>query len=117
MRSSRPARDGGFTLMEVVLAMTSLAMLTAIVYAAFHLGTRALEKGQAAVVTEQRLRVASDVLTRQIKSIVAYPARNDDDGSFYYFRGSPSRMSFVTAAGLQGGGGLVEVTYTVEDGP
>jgi general secretion pathway protein J len=114
--SSRARRAAGFTLLEVVLAMTSLAMLTAIVYGAFHLGTRAVEHGQAAVVTAQRLRVASDVLVRQLKSAVAYPARNDD-GPFWYFKGNQNTMQFVTAAGLQGGGGQVEVTYSIEDGP
>jgi hypothetical protein len=97
--------------------MTSLAMLTAIIYGAFHLGTRVLEKGQNAVVESQRLRATSDVLVRQLKSMVAYPARNQDDGAFWYFKGGPSSMQFVTAAGLQGGGGLVEVTYTIDDGP
>jgi len=114
---SRARSAAGFTLLEVVLAMTSLAMLTAIVYGAFHLGTRAVERGQASVVTAQRLRVASDVLVRQLKSAVAYPARNGDE-PFWYFRGNQNTMHFVTAAGLQGGGGqLVEVTYSIEDGP
>jgi general secretion pathway protein J len=117
MSTPRLPRNAGFTLLEVVLAMTSLAMLTAIVYGAFHLGTRALEKGTNAVIVAQRLRAANDVLIRQLKSIVAYPARNDDEGSFWYFRGSPTTMQFVTAAGLQGGGSLVEVTYSIEDGP
>jgi hypothetical protein len=115
--TSRAPHAAGFTLLEVVLAMTSLAMLTAIIYGAFHLGTRALEKGQNAVVESQRLRATSDVLVRQVKSMVAYPARNQEDGAFWYFRGSPTSMQFVTAAGLQGGGGLVEVTYTIDDGP
>jgi Tfp pilus assembly protein PilE len=117
MKSSRAPHAAGFTLLEVVLAMTSLAMLTAIVYGAFHLGTRVLEKGQNAVVEAQRLRATSDVLVRQLKSTVAYPARNEEDGAFWYFRGGPSSMQFVTAAGLQGGGGMVEVTYTIDDGP
>ena len=41
-------------MLEVVLAMTLLAMVTAIIYAAFHLGIRAVEKGQMAVVSAQR---------------------------------------------------------------
>ena len=117
MRTSCGRRSAGFTLLEVMLAMTSLAMLTAIVYGAFHLGTRALEKGQNAVVEAQRLRAANDVLVRQVKSIVAYPARNEDEGAFWFFKGNATTMQFVTAAGLQGGGGLVEATYTIDEGP
>ena len=50
--SRRPSDPrAGFTLLEVVLAMTSLVMVTAICYAAFHLGMRAVERGEVAVVT------------------------------------------------------------------
>jgi general secretion pathway protein J len=114
-RSARSA--AGFTLLEVVLAMTLLAMVTAICYAAFHLGVRAVEKGEVVVVAAQRLRVASDVLIRQIKSAVPYPARNADEDVYPYFVGSSSAMTFITAAGLTGGGGLTRVTYRFEDAP
>jgi general secretion pathway protein J len=111
------ARQRGFTLLEVVLAMVALALLTAICYAAFHLGMRAVERGEVAVVTSQRLRVASDILIRQIKSTVAYPARNEDEEVYPYFMGSATSMTFVTAAGLQGGGGLSRVVYQVVENP
>jgi prepilin-type N-terminal cleavage/methylation domain-containing protein len=115
-RTARGARSG-FTLLEVVLAMTSLAMLTAIVYAAFHLGTRAVERGTAAVVTAQRLRAASDVLIRQVKSVDPYCSRNAEDGEYPYFFGDKQSMEFVTAAGQLGGGGLVQVHYRIENDP
>ena len=90
------ARPGGFTLLEVMLAMTVLAMVVAIAYAAFYLGQRAVERGEVAVVTAQRLRVASDVLIRQIKSAVAYPARNRDEEVYPYFVGKTFAMAFST---------------------
>ena len=107
----------GFTLLEVVLAMTALALVTAICYGAFHLGIRAVERGEVAVVTAQRLRAATDILIRQIKSTVAYPARNEDEEVYPYFVGTATSMTFVTAAGLQGGGGLRRVVYQVVDNP
>jgi prepilin-type N-terminal cleavage/methylation domain-containing protein len=107
----------GFTLLEVLLAMTALALVTAICYGAFHLGVRAVERGEVAVVSAQRLRVASDVLTRQIKSTVPYAARNRDEDIYPYFFGTATSMTFITAAGLDGGGGLARVVYQVVDGP
>src|SRR5262249_34079825 len=80
-------------------------------YGAFHLGIRAVERGEVAVVTAQRLRVASDVLIRQIKSTVAYPACNDEEEVYPYFVGTATSMSFISAAGLEGGGGLTRVAY------
>jgi prepilin-type N-terminal cleavage/methylation domain-containing protein len=107
----------GFTLLEVVLAMTALALVVTICYGGFHLGIRAVERGEMAVVTSQRLRVAADVLIRQIKSTVPYPARNEDEEVYPYFVGSATSLTFVTAAGLQGGGGLTRVVYQVANDP
>ena len=59
--------------------MTLLAMVTAIFYAAFHLGIRAVEKGQKAVVTAQRLRAANDVHPSARSSRSSpYPASEED---------------------------------------
>jgi general secretion pathway protein J len=112
---SRDAR--GFTLLEVVIAMTALALVTVICYGAFHLGIRAVERGEVAVVAAQRLRVATDVLIRQIKSTVPYKARNRDEDEYVFFMGTATSMAFITAAGMQGGGGLERVVYQVMDDP
>jgi general secretion pathway protein J len=118
MTSSRPCRRrAGFTLLEVVLAMTALAMLTVVCYGAFHLGIRAVQSGEIAVVTSQRLRAATDVLIRQVKSVACYNARNEDDETYPYFFGSADRMTFITTAGMRGGGGLARVVYHVEGDP
>ena len=107
----------GFTLIEVVLAMTVLALVSAICYGAFHLGIRAIERGEVAVVNAQRLRVATDVIIRQIKSAVPYAARNRDEDIYPFFFGGATWMTFVTATGLEGGGALARVSYQVVDDP
>jgi len=107
----------GFTLLELVLAMSALALVAAICYGAFHLGIRAVERGEVAVVTAQRLRVASDVMIRQVKSIVAYPACNEEEEVYPYFVGTATSMTFITAAGLEGGGGLTRIAYQLVENP
>jgi general secretion pathway protein J len=108
----------GFTLLELVLAMTGVALIAAICYGAFHVGIRAVERGEMAVVTAQRLRILGDVFVRQIKSAANYTAYDPEEGMEYpYFVGEPRRMSFVTAAGQLSGGGLVRVTYRFEEEP
>jgi prepilin-type N-terminal cleavage/methylation domain-containing protein len=115
--SRRPTTGrAGFTLLEVIIAMTVLALVAGICYAAFHLGVRAVERGSVAVVTEQRLRMATDVMIRQVKSTVAQPALVDED-SFPYFVGTATTMSFVTSAGQLSGGGRARVTYRFESDP
>src|SRR5437899_12611450 len=108
---------GGFTLLEIVIALTALALVTVICYGAFHLGIRAMERGEVAVVGAQRLRVATDVIIRQIKSAVPYAARNRDEDVYPFFFGGATWVTFVTATGLEGGGGLARVSYQVVDDP
>jgi prepilin-type N-terminal cleavage/methylation domain-containing protein len=107
----------GFTLLEVIVSMTILALVTGICYAAFHLGIRAVSKGEVAVVTAQRLRVATDVLIRQVKSASSAGAGLDDDYSPFYFVGKPNLLSFVTEAGQLSGGGPSWVKYTITSDP
>jgi prepilin-type N-terminal cleavage/methylation domain-containing protein len=116
-----PPRDhrarAGFTLIEVIIAMSLLALVATICYSAFQLGIRAVEKGEEAVVTAQRLRAATDVLIRQVKSAVPYAVRNEDEDVYPYFVGTSTSMTFVTGAGQLAGGGLVRVAYRVDDDP
>ena len=107
----------GFTLLELMLAMSALALIATICYGAFHLGIRAVERGEVAVVTAQRLRVASDVLIRQVKSTVAYPVCNEEEELYPYFVGTATSMSFITTNGLEGGGGLTRVAYQLVEDP
>lgn len=113
---TRPSTRG-FTLLEVTLAMVALALVTAVCYGAFHLGMRAVERGEVAVVTAQRLRVATDTFIRQVKSAVAYPARHPDEDIYPFFMGTATSMTFITANGLHGGGELTRVAYQVIDEP
>src|SRR6185503_594589 len=41
-----PRRAAGFTLIEVLISITLLALISGICYAAFHLGIRAVAKGE-----------------------------------------------------------------------
>lgn len=110
-------RRDGFTLIEVVLAMTILALMSAICYGAFHVAIRAVERGEVAVMTAQRLRAATDILIRQVKSAVPYPVQNEEEDVYPFFVGQPQWMTFVTANGLLGGGGLARVRYYVQPDP
>jgi general secretion pathway protein J len=114
-RERRRAR--GFTLLEVIVSMTILALVTGICYAAFHLGIRAVTKGEVAVVTAQRLRVATDVMIRQVKSASGSGAKLEDDYYPFFFVGTPDTMSFVTEAGQLSGGGPSWVKYRITSDP
>src|SRR5262250_2572399 len=109
-------RRAGFTLLELMLAMAALALITAICYGAFHLAVRAMERGEMAVVTAQRLRATTDVL-RQIRSALYHLDRNSDGDTYPYFRGTATSLTFDTSMQLQRGGGASRVSYQVLDNP
>ena len=114
---AHPRRAAGFTMIEVLISITLLALISGICYAAFHLGIRAVAKGEMAVVTAQRLRSATDVLIHQVKSAVATPAMIDGD-TYPYFYGTATSMTFVTESAQFGGGGRARVKYSfVADPP
>jgi prepilin-type N-terminal cleavage/methylation domain-containing protein len=112
----RPAARG-FTLLELVLALTALALLVGICYAAFDLGLRAVRGGQAAVVTQQRLRAVMDVMMRQLKSAYPYLYATREGDYPVYFWCDGKVLSFVTASGQLSGGLPSWVSYEIETDP
>ncbi len=114
--AGRPARCTGFTLLEVVLALVILSLLALMVYGAFYVGHRAVIAGERDADLNQRMRVAEEILGRQIRATVYYFARHEEDHVPFFF-GTADGMSFVTASPQsRGGTGLAAVTYRVIDG-
>lgn len=115
-RDDGATRASGFTLLEVMLSLVIFSMLTAGVYSAFVVGHRAVLKGERAADENQRMRVAEDVLAREIRSAVPYNAVHKEE-KVPYFVGHPDGLAFVTAAPqARGGTGLAAVTYKAVDG-
>ena len=110
-------RQAGFTLIEVVLAMTALALLMVLVYSAFFLAMRAVERGTNAIVTQQRLRASRDVLIRQLKSLSLHPVVGEEEEAVSCLRGTSTAITFITETAQDGGSGLARVMYRVVDDP
>jgi general secretion pathway protein J len=116
--SVRPAirrGDAGFTLLEVVLAITLFAVLAAILYGAFSVGQRAMEKTEAVFDGNQRFRATVDLLGSYIRS--AYPYRASPQDGAVFFTGEEARAEFVSAFSLaQGGKGMAKIRIYAEAG-
>lgn len=110
------AHPAGFTILEVVLALVIFSLMTVMVYGAFFIGHRAVYAGERQADVNQRMRMAEELIGRQIRSAVLYYARYEDDQIPFFF-GQADAVSFVTAAPQgRGGHGLAVVTYRVVDG-
>lgn len=115
-RRSINCAHAGFTLLEVVLAITIFAALGAILYGAFSVGHRAMEKTQAVFDGNQKFRSTVDLLGSYIRS--AYPFRISPQDPAVFFTGEESRAEFVSAFSLaQGGRGMAKIRIYAESGP
>jgi len=107
-RSSTISKQVGFTLIEVMLALTLFALLGTILYGAISLGHRAVEKTEASFEKNQKLRSAVDLLGTYIRS--SYPYRFSPQDPTPFYSGEETELSFVSAVSLtMGGRGLAKI--------
>jgi len=114
MRSLWLKSRRGFTLIEVTLAMTLAAMIVALLYSAFYLGLRAMEKASVHSEDSQRLRSIETFLGSYIRS--AYPYRESSRSSAIFFSGEVDRLTFISSFSIgMGGRGMSRVTLSWSD--
>ena len=112
-----PVRRGagapGFTLIEVVLALTIFALMGAILYGAFTLGHNAVEKSQANTARNQKQRSAGDLVGSYIHS--AFPYRESPQVAVPFFDGQVDNLTFVSAYSHgMGGRGMAKIQIAAD---
>ncbi|MHC4184234.1 MAG: prepilin-type N-terminal cleavage/methylation domain-containing protein [Planctomycetota bacterium] len=105
----------GFTLLEVMFAMTLLALVALIIGNSFHLGADAWDKGSKETGETQRLRVLSGLFSQEIKSAYPYELEIDDE-KVVLFKGESDRILFVTTFADGSYGGVKWVNYSYKEG-
>ncbi|GMT42949.1 MAG: hypothetical protein IEMM0002_1360 [bacterium] len=90
----------GFTLLELLIAITLLAAMLGIIAGGFHLSIRAWEAGGKRLENRQELTESVNLLKRLIKSAmpVMYIADRDKNQNRIAFIGEEESATFVTAA-------------------
>ncbi|MDP2971633.1 MAG: prepilin-type N-terminal cleavage/methylation domain-containing protein, partial [Deltaproteobacteria bacterium] len=88
----------GFTLIEVVVTLTILGFILVIIFGAFRLGISAWDRGESIKEEYQKIRVVSQLITRQVKSIVPYKIQTKKaEGDYLAFEGKAQSLRFVSA--------------------
>ena len=89
----------GFTLVEVVIALTIVATLLVVMFAGLRVGMAAWQRGDERAETLQRTRSLMQVLTRSLAATNPYktpPTKGEP--ARLLFEGEPDRLAFVTTA-------------------
>jgi len=92
----------GFTLLELMIALTILGLMITAIFSSLRLGLRAWQKGEERVEQYQRIRVVLEMLETQLRSI--YPYRIEDKETkekFPFFRGEKDSIKFVSSVSFK----------------
>jgi len=96
-------RCRGFTLLELLLAISIFAVVVVVLFSSFSVGIGAWEKGEAGIEFQQRLRAVSELMFREISSTYPYfltPSQLDKHTSYVAFFGESDSLRLVSYANL-----------------
>lgn len=104
----------GFTLVELLIAMTLVGMILVILFAGLHLSSRSWEAAEKRTQSVEKFRIIDSFFRRQVRGLKLLSYNDPNRGSTLAFSGAPNGVRFVvpllTRLGL---GGLYWVTFEV----
>lgn len=93
----------GFTLLEVIVTLTIVGFILLIIFGAFRLGLSSWERGESTRRECQKVRAVTQMISRQIKSIVPYKVKaTKAEGDYLAFEGKATSLRFVSAFPIKG---------------
>jgi general secretion pathway protein J len=107
--------EGGFTLLELLIAITLLGLLLAALFGGLRLGARAWERSEERLDQSARLQVVHNFLRDRLAQ--AYPLEREEgaERSTLVFAGDADTLQFVTLMPEYLGAGFAEFTLAVDD--
>jgi len=104
----------GFTLIEVVLALTIFALMGGILYGALSLGHSAVEKWKTNSQGNQNLKSIADLFASYFGW--AFPYRETPQEQTAFFEGDSESLTFVSAYSQgMGGRGMAKIQITTDE--
>jgi general secretion pathway protein J len=106
----------GFTLLELLISISLLALIVVILGGAMSIGFRSIDAGERKMDALERYRTSFGILTAQLQS--AAPLTFEEDGEKrYYLKGNGQSLRFATNRSIWGEDrGCVVVSYRLEAG-
>ncbi len=118
LHSASESRSTGFTLVEMLLAMTLMSMLLALAYGGLRASTRATDRGQVILEESSRIRMAHQFVRKQLNQMIPLVfMESEDQEQGTVFTGSADKIRFVAPMpGYLGFGGPQVQELTFERG-
>ena len=111
------AGQSGFTLLELVIAITLMGLLLVVLYSGLRLGLNSSESGGQRAEASDRLRSVHEFLRRQLTQSMTVYQPNEQKEQVVVFAGQPNNVEFVAPMLTQlGQGGLYRVKVGLADG-
>ncbi|MCB1554466.1 MAG: prepilin-type N-terminal cleavage/methylation domain-containing protein [Xanthomonadales bacterium] len=90
------ARQSGFTLLEILLSVSLLALLVGLAYGSIRVATKASTSGERLIERTEEMRTVQQFMRRQISQMMSAPFDYVvDDGGEKRFEGSEDAIQFV----------------------
>lgn len=89
-------KQQGFTLIEVIVVFTLLAMIMAMIFSGLDSGRRTAEKGEKRISAINEMRVVQGIIRRQISRAMAIGIEEDDEGQMALFFGDEDSVTFIS---------------------
>lgn len=99
-------KQTGFTLIEVIVVFTLLAMIMAMIFSGIDSGRRMVAKGEAKITAINEIRIIQNIVRHQVTRAMPIAVAVNDEGEMIKFIGEPRRITFVSQMpGYLGSGG------------
>ncbi|MDA8340494.1 MAG: type II secretion system protein [Nitrospiraceae bacterium] len=108
-------RERGFTLLELLIAMTILSLIAVILGVSVRLGIRTWERGKTDADNSRKIRYFVARLGQQIKSAYSYQIEVNGE-RVVAFQGRSDSIFFATSSVKASEGGLKWISYFIRDG-
>jgi general secretion pathway protein J len=96
MKTAPHQRQGGFTLLEILLSVGLLALVITLAYGSLQVAVQASRSGEALIARTEEMRTAQAFLRRQFSQMLPVPyERLEDSGEEKRFEGDGQAVRFV----------------------
>ncbi|QSA96706.1 prepilin-type N-terminal cleavage/methylation domain-containing protein [Methylococcus sp. EFPC2] len=118
---TRPLRQAGFTLIEVLIAATLLAVMMTLLLGSLRIGVRSWESGERRTADMNRMLTTQNFLrshlssTLPLRQTTAPGADPDPSSSALLFDGGPDRLAYAGSLPPQVRGGLYRFELYTEE--